>query len=67
MDLAQIARLCPLGSGLSRRVRRRPLSGPATTECHGINGAYHLALHDLVLVDRDVTDSRDILDVDVLQ
>src|ERR1019366_8263620 len=46
--------------------RRRRLSRPAAKR-NGINGAYHLPLDDLVLVDGDVADTRDILHVDVLQ
>ena len=52
-----------LGPGLSRRTRFfRP-----TAEHDGVDGADHLPLHDLALVDRDVPDPRDILHVHVLK
>src|SRR5882724_123597 len=69
--LCSIARRYRSASGLSGHTRLRPLRCRricrAAAERNGIDGADHPPLNDLVLVDGDVPDARDVLHIDVLQ
>ena len=45
----------------------RPRSWYRSAEDDGVDGAYHLLLHDPVLVDGYVPDARHVLHIDILQ
>src|SRR5882724_6087872 len=69
--LCSIARRYRSASGLSGHTRLRPLRcrriRRAAAERDRIDGADHPPLNDLVLVDGDVPDARDVLHIDILQ
>src|SRR6185369_12999991 len=74
MALGLLAYRCGPCRAWFRRVCRSRLSRPLrprrwcrSAEDDGVDLAYHLPLHDLVLFDGHVPDARNVLDIDVLE